>query len=78
MSDLSETAAVLDMFDRDLRSHETNDSARFKQLQEAAGQQAAKSVHLENLVTLLHDQMIEGFRKLGAELEDTRRGKNGR
>lgn len=78
MSDLSETAAVLDMFDRDLRSHETNDSARFKQLQEAAAKAARNDVHLENLVTLLHDQMIEGFRKLGAELEDSRRGKNGR
>ena len=78
MSDLRDVAEALTIFDRDLVTHEDADSKRFGQLQEAAGKQADRTTHLENMVTLLHDQMIEGFRAMGAKVDDVRRSKNGR
>ena len=78
MSDLRDVAAALTLFDRDIVAHEESDAKRFKQLQDEAGRQAEETKHLGDMVKLLHDQMIEGFRAMGAKVADVRRSKNGR
>ena len=86
MSDLSDVAAALQATELDVsaledaaRTHEDADAVRFKQLQEDQGKVHTKLDNLETLLTLMHDQVIEGFRKHGVILEhrEPKRGRNG-
>ncbi len=88
MSDLADTVRALDVIHADLstiekaaKAHSEADDARFQQLQGDKGMAGvhAKLSHLENYLTILQDQMIDGFRQLGARIEtvEVKRGKNG-
>lgn len=84
---LRDTAAALELFEKDLsaielhaREHETADSARFAELQGPKGMAGihATLAHLGNLLTVIQDAQIEGFRLLNERLGGIeRRSRNG-
>jgi hypothetical protein len=88
MSDLADTVRALDVIHRDLSTiekaakvHSEADDSRFQQLQGEHGMAGIHATlsHLGNVLNVLQDQMIDGFRQLGARIErvETKRGKNG-
>jgi hypothetical protein len=88
MSDLGDTVRALDVIHADLSTienaaklHSESDDARFRQLQGDQGMAGihATLAHLGNVLIVLQDQMIDGFRQLGARVEriEVKRGKNG-
>lgn len=92
-SELRATIAALDAISTDLgdleargRAHEKADAERFAHLSEGAAQLEHEIEFVKNHLNLVHDQLLEGFRKLGAlidkrdpnEVTPPRRGRNGR
>jgi hypothetical protein len=82
MSDLGDTVRALDVIHADIsavekaaKAHADADDARFGQLQRDQGAIHSKLNHLEHMITVLHDNLIEGFRQQNIKIE--RRGKNG-
>lgn len=69
----------------DLKEHEVHDVNRFLQLHQGMADLHHEFEFVKNFMTILQDSMIDGFRKLGAEVEKKdpnevtppRRGRNG-
>lgn len=68
-------------------AHQTQDTDRFLQVHQGVASLEHRLEFVEMRLELMHDQMIEGFRKLGAQMDRRdpdettprpRRGKNGR
>jgi hypothetical protein len=84
-TDLADLEARAKTHDDRLRDHETADSQRFLQAQEGIASLHYEIEFVKNHLNLLHDQMVDGFRKLGASINKRdpdevtpRRGRNGR
>lgn len=85
-TDLADLEARAKTHDERLQKHEEADALRFLQAQTEIGAIHYELEYVKNHINLIHDQMIEGFSKLGAainkrdpdEVTPPRRGRNGR
>jgi hypothetical protein len=87
-SELRAQVAALDVMNADITAaekradaHEASDAEHHKQLGDGMADLHHKLDFIINMQTVLQDQMVEGFRALGArvtKLEGPRRGQNGR
>lgn len=85
-TDLADLEKRAKAHDERLVAHEEADSLRFLQAQQGIAELHHELEFVKNHLNLVHDQVIEGFRKLGAQLTKRdpnevtppRRGRNGR
>lgn len=87
-SDLRRLNGTLRLFHEDMvalekaaAEHEQSDTDRFGAVAKGNAALAADVAFIKDYLNVLHDQMIEGFRQLGARLEKVepkKRGSNGR
>lgn len=85
-TDLADLEKRAETHDQRLQEHEKADNARFMQAQQGIAELHHEVAFMKNHLELIHDQMLDGFRNLGAQITKrdpnevtppVRRGRNG-